>query len=124
MNADELQLDGTDMHAYNEECDKGEIILKPWYFTGLNDFFHDDESESLFDDDVQQLMRQVANPKVISVDVRPCGDLLLVLEQQVTISITITSADSEPEMWRFLSSEEAPHLICSANTFLESEMRR
>ncbi len=95
-NADELRLDGTAMHAYNTECDKGEIILKPWYFTRLNDLVG------------TSFVRVHRTCDLI------CLDFAIEHEEPPAYALHVQA------LARFFV---AGNLICSANTFLESESR-
>lgn len=80
-----------------------------------------DESDSLFDFQIRQNLDVLIGQPITNITVLAYGDISISLERNITISVSVTSSDSDPEMWRLLSSDETPSLICSANQFVLSE---
>lgn len=87
----------------------------------IDELFKYDESDSLFDFQIQQNLDVLIGQPITNVTVLSYGDLSIDLERNTTISVSVNSSDSDPEMWRLLSSDETPSLICSANQFILSE---
>lgn len=87
----------------------------------IDELFKFDETDSLFDFQIQQNLDALLGQSITNVTVLAYGDLSIDLERNTTISVSVTSSDSDPEMWRLLSLDETPSLICSANQFILSE---
>lgn len=99
-------------------CSHDMFIPSPYC---IDEVYKYDESDSLFDFQIRKNLDALIGKPITNITILSYGDISISLENNINISVSVTSSDSEPEMWRLLSSDGTPQLICSANQFVLSE---